>query len=130
MNINRYSQIGIICAPLIPALSLSLASPGLGVTSSNLSSVLVWTVFLYFPSAFVTAIFGIPAYNLLKHFNLICWWSVTIVGFLSGAIAMSIFTGFRWLNNGQDNQGLFAWSVLGAVTAYVIWFFWQLTHKK
>ena len=42
-------------------------------------------------AVFVLAL-GLPAYFLLRRFNIIRWWSTLSVGFILGAIPMAIFT--------------------------------------
>ena len=115
---------GFVLAPLAPATMLASQSPGLGVTSSHPSSLLVIAALLYLPSAVATSLIGVPVLVLLWRLNLVRWWSALIAGFAGGGILMSLFSAFRWLSAEwflEDFPVFLLWSGCGAVSGLIIW---------
>lgn len=119
---------GFLVAPLVPALVLAAASPGLGVEPGNLASVLPVAAFLYLPALLFTSLLGIPVFIALWFSKLIRWWSAAISGFAGGVLLSLIVTDFRWMKNGwpmSDLPGLAAWGLCAAASGLIIWLSWK-----
>lgn len=120
--------IGFLVAPLVPAIALAAASPGLGVEPGNIASLLPVAAFLYFPAVLFTGLFGIPIFIFLWRLNLIRWWSALIAGFASGVLLSSIVSDFRWMRNGwsvDELPALLAWGHCAAASGLIIWLSWK-----
>lgn len=109
-------------APLLPALVISLMFFG-PLESENLETF----PFVYLITLVAALVFGLPAFVLGKSLDLIRWWSALIVGFLIGALLLTLFIGSIggvWYQ--RDAFLLYAGS--GAVGGFVFWLVWRLGH--
>jgi hypothetical protein len=116
-------HVGNFFGALIPAVGLSIESPGLGVTLTEPSTVAVWAAILYLPSLAFTAVLSLSSFYVLDRFHLIRWWSISICGFIGGAFTGWTMVSFRMLQS--DIPSLILFSGLGTATAFVVWLFWR-----
>lgn len=98
----------------------------------------------FFISSCYVVLLGAPAYLVLRHFNLIRWWSALLAGFILGAVPVAVFTwplnysglktsatidGVETIINGvptmagwiQYIQGVSFFGVCGVVAALAFW---------
>ncbi len=133
MDRERRFYLGIFFAAILPSLAFAATSPGLGADFSVPSSIGVLALVLYLPSVAFTAAFAIPTFHVMRRFNFIRWWSVSLTGLLCGALAESVFTGFRWSNPewfSQDFPALRLWSLVGLGAALIVWVFWATSSAQ
>ncbi|QWF16988.1 hypothetical protein [Lysobacter capsici] len=120
--------LGFLLAPLVPAVVLAAASPGLGVEPGDIASLLPIAAILYFPSALFVGVFGIAIFIFLWRLNLIRWWSAVLSGFASGVLLSSVVGDFRWMRSGlfmAELPALLVWGACGAASGLIIWLSWK-----
>src|SRR5712671_1076958 len=127
MENNRKFGFGILVAPILPAVVLSIGAMG---SYANVSSAISYTILFYPPCLLATALAGLPPLYLLKRFGLVRWWSASICGFIGGAVLYQAPHGFRILalkvlRSNLAEPLLFA--SLGAATAFLVWLFWKFS---
>lgn len=105
--------LGFVAASLLPSAYLAVMAPLSG--DRNFQSVLgSFVVFYYFASA-ATVLLGVPAYLILKKFNLVAWWSALGGGTLVGALVSFAVAPT------SDPAGHQIFAVLGGVAGLLFW---------
>lgn len=117
--------LGFLVAPVVPALTLALASSFMAKPTADLLSILGFTALYYFVSAAATILFGIPAFIVLFRFKLIRWWSAAIVG-----AAIGILMDFAAQIPRQAGPlDLLIMGAIGSAAALAFWLIWRRTNK-
>jgi hypothetical protein len=118
MRRSKAIVLGFGVSSLIPAVVFATLSP-LTDAYDTIGMVAGIALFWFF-SCVVAAILGIPAFFVLLRLNLVRWWSSLLVGFGIGAVVD------RLIGSDQETLApLLTMGVLGAVSAFTFWAFWN-----
>lgn len=120
--------IGLLLAPLLPALVLASLSPGLGVVSGDLGSLIPIAALLYLPAFFVVALLGLSVLAFLQHLDLVRWWTALLSGFVGGGLVALVVTDFRGLRADRFMADLpvsLIWAGCGSAVAMILWLCWK-----
>ena len=127
MTDHRHLLTGLLVGALIPSITLSLGSPGLGANLANPSSFVTVAALPYLPSLAAIAILGLPPFLLMQKLGVVHWWSVATAGVVGGGFACAFFTGFRSMSS--DVHAFALWGCIGASTALTSWLIWRFGTK-
>ena len=128
MKTDPHLYKGVLIGAVVPAVTFALYTPGLKLSASVLGVRAMWAAALYLPSLAITAVVSMFVAFLLTKVNLIRWWSAFGCGAVGGAFVFAFLHGFGSLP--AHPRGLLLWATLGAVTALVVWYFWQSTAAQ
>jgi hypothetical protein len=126
---------GFVIVPAIPALVFTIGSmPEIGYSVIYL---IIWSLYLYVFTAVVEVVLGVPAYFIGKSFDLIRWWSASIIGFVIGTLAYLIIQSLLVVFSRATTPsplgvaiGLSALGALGSFSGFIFWFLWSLGHPR
>ncbi|WP_143154133.1 hypothetical protein [Rhodanobacter sp. OK091] len=76
---------------------------------------------VYVYSCGLMALFGVPAYFLLRRKNLVRWWSSLFIGLLVGALMATVIR----LPNQPRVEDLLVMALTGALAGLVFWLIWS-----
>jgi len=79
------------------------------------ATVIGFGVIAYLVAAFITAALGIPSFLVLRHFNLVRWWSALLSGAAIGVLIAFAFGAV------PDGVAIIVMSTAGAASAFVLW---------
>lgn len=114
--------LAFLITPLIPLIAASV-SYGLHTgTFPSIRAIRSIVIFYGILAYIVTAIFGIPAFLLLRSSHLGGKLSASVcgglIGFTTGFVLFALVPGFFILNN---IEGYITWTLTGAVSGLVFW---------
>ena len=113
------TALAFLTASIVPALYLAVVYPLSGV--HDWWSVLgTFFVFYYFAAA-ATVLLGLPAFLVLRKFNLVTWWSSLGGGALVGVLAQIAVTSGRL----DEPESLVRFATLGAIAGLAFWLVWR-----
>jgi hypothetical protein len=122
---NTRAVISFLVAPLFPAAMLGLLTPITGgVINTDPVSILGLMPVGYFFSAVATALLGVPAFLLLKHFDLVRWWSAIASGLVIGALVAIAIR----LPSVVQARDLLVMVPIGGASALIFWLIWRPRH--
>jgi len=111
--------LAFLTASIVPAIYLAVVYPLSGLRDWR--SVLgTFLVFYYFAAA-ATGLLGLPAFLVLRKFDLVTWWSSLAGGALVGAITQFAVTS----GSLDDITSLLRFAMLGAVAGLAFWLVWR-----
>jgi hypothetical protein len=112
--------LGFVATSLLPSAYLAVTYPL--SADRSFQSVLGWFVVFYFFAAAATVLLGVPAYLILKKFNLVVWWSALGYGTVAGALVS-----FAVAPN-SDPAGHQEFAMLGGVAGLLFWVIRRAGH--
>jgi len=118
MSRNTAAIVGFITAPLVPAVVFAVLTPL--ATEPDIPTLLGFALVFYFFSAIAILLLGAPIYFLLRHFDLVNWWSTLGCGIVAGAV-VGVVEG----SSSVQLHGLLVFSAVGAASAFSFWLVWR-----
>jgi hypothetical protein len=120
--LSRRAAIGFFVAPLVVALSVGVLTPAdPGSVAAQVLGFFVLVLVWYVYACIFTAVFAVPAFLILRHFNLVRWWSTLAGGMVIGSLAGAVI--------GEPTavmlRGVFPIAVLGGISGFVFWLIWR-----
>lgn len=119
MKRGTTTVLGFLIAPLVPVVvGIALGPPS---KAADLGLFVVMGTFVYIYSFILMALFGVPAYFLLRRINLVRWWSALLTGLALGCLMGTIFR----LPNQPQIGDIFTMAFMGASAGFVFWLIWS-----
>lgn len=115
--------LGFLIAPLVPVLVMGILS-----LPNNGS----WGVFfgiaaiVYVYACVLTLIIGFPAYHLFKRWNLMRWWTVSMVGLIAG---VAVGYAYRLPFYPDRYQSGLVQGIACGLAGMVFWAIWRIGQK-
>jgi hypothetical protein len=119
-RLRTTSRLGFVVTPFITAIITATISPigrGEGLIAWGLIPI------FYFFALLTTGFLGVPSFLLLRHFNLISWWSTAITGLFIGTLVGVILR----LPSAPNVHDLIPPMLIGATSAISFWVIWRST---
>jgi hypothetical protein len=112
--------LAFLSAPLVIAIgwvasAFFLADPSSRPLLDLMVEFLGSLLMVYIGAGWVTLLFALPIFFLLRRFDLIRCWTAVLVGVLIGGIMGAL------LGNPASPQGIFWFGVLGGLAGLVFW---------
>lgn len=119
---------GLLASSFVAAVGMLIISPGLTGKNPSFGIILIWIGLFYFVSVVVAFLFGLSAFLLFHHFNLVRWWSAVGTGLTIGG-------GFFLLSSPQHSIGfadIFSLSLIsiGGLAGFTFWLVWRLVNAS
>jgi len=110
------AAIGFLVAPLA-AIAVLFLNDLIGGRQAGFPVVTIvgFGVIAYLVAAFLTAALGIPIFLVLRHVNLVRWWSALLSGAAIGVLVALAFGAVH------DGVAIIVMSAAGAASAFVFW---------
>ena len=122
MKKNIAATVGLIFAPFAAAIIGAIFTP---INAGGDLIALGLIPIFYFFSAAATLFFGMPVFFLLRHFNLINWWSSISSGLFVGGLTGVVLR----LPNSSRFQDLLLPMAIGSTSALVFWLIYRLGKR-
>ena len=100
-------MLAFLAASIVPATYLAVVYPLSGV--HDWRSVLGTFLVAYYFAAAATGLLGLPAFVVLRKFELVTWWSSLVAGALVGVLALLAVTS----GSTDDIPSLLRFALLG-----------------
>ena len=111
--------LGFLIAPMVPVAGAAVLSPPSNAEDLYLLAVMSAIVYVY--GLFLTGVLALPAYLILRRFNLVNFLTSVITGLLISLI-FSIVIHIQNVTTFEDS---FVKSCSGACAGFVFWLFWR-----
>jgi hypothetical protein len=129
--------VAFLVAALVPPIFFASGAAG-GFRNFDPIAFIMWIAIFYSFSALVTVVFGVPAYLLGRHLDLIRWWSTVIVGFFVGVLfavaqqwqAFEYFSSLSELVRWGVIWNLSMSACMGGLAGLTFWITWQLGYVR
>jgi len=119
MQQNTAIYLGFFAASVAPVLILAAALPFAG--NWGALQILGLLLLYYVVSALATLIFGVPVFRLLRHLQLIRWWSALSAGFVIGALMAALVR----MPHQVRARDVFVMGSAGVASALSFWTIWR-----
>lgn len=113
--------LGFLAAPLVAAILMAALAP-IGGGEDRIAWGLIPVFYVF--ALYATVLFGAPVFFLLRHVELVTWWSSVIAGLAIGALA-----GILTRLPSSPNLGDFIRVMpVGAVSGFSFWLVWRFVR--